>query len=159
MYLQICTGTGPWPCLQRTSKWTYLSMRSSSCYLHLWTFWKHGSSTNRKVHTYYRAIKEQWSLPVNCLTQRYYTLMKIFFYEQHARASCICLLEGINHAKRRTNKPLSIGDKEMLYQSWPVHDVLAWHTYTWTRLCLSKEHLIGLWWCNMMVLACLYILM
>ena len=40
----------------------------------------------------------------------HYNPMEISFYKKQARAGHVCLLGGVNHAQRRMNKPLSIGD-------------------------------------------------
>ena len=39
-----------------------------------------------------------------------FCLLHIRKYKWYARAGKVCLLGGVNHAQRRTNKPLGIGD-------------------------------------------------
>ena len=61
-------------------------------------------------------------------TQTMYNPKEITFYKQHAQASRVCLLGGVNHAQHRMNKPLSIWQllpRRSCTNHGPVRDVLA----------------------------------
>ena len=96
-----------------------------------------------------RVTQDQRLLPRKLLYQLVHEITsqtKNSFYVLFAWSSQVWLLGGVNHAQRRTNKPLGIGDcclGDCCTNHGPVRDVLEHCTSRASAWCARAPHITG----------------